>query len=214
MGMMRRSFLLSFFVAIFAGMTLPVWAKTAATKQAVSASTAEGVITSFYAQLTESMKQGDRIGFAGRYKKLTPVIQASFDFPTMTRMAVGPAWTSATPAEQQQLIAAFADFSVANYANQFKAYDGEKFIVDGTQPTPNGVTVTTHLQPKDGDAVGFDYLMRQDDKGAWRIVDVFINGTISQMAARRSEFSSIAKRDGIDALVNSLGEKTKQMGPS
>ncbi len=56
--------------------------------------------------------------------------------------------------------------------------------------------------------------MRKDDQGKWRIVDVFLDGAISQLATRRAEFTSIVKRDGIPALVNSLDTKAKQMGPS
>jgi len=54
--------------------------------------------------------------------------------------------------------------------------------------------------------------MRKDEKGTYRIVDVFLNGMVSELATRRSEFSSILRRDGIPALVNSLEEKAKQMG--
>ena len=74
--------------------------------------------------------------------------------------------------------------------------------------------VESTLQPKEGAPVAFNYLMKADDKGNWRIVDVFLNGAISQLATRRAEFDSIASREGIAALVNSLGDKTKQMGPS
>lgn len=175
---------------------------------------ADAVIRDFYAQLLDVMKQGDKLGFSGRYKKLEPVIHAAFNMPLMTRLVVGSAWENATSEQQQQLISAFSDFSVANYASQFKAYDGEEFTVVDTKPAIGGALVETKLQPKDGDPVTLDYLMRQDEHGGWRVIDVFLNGTISQLAARRSDFGSIAKRDGISALVNSLGEKARQMGPS
>ena len=67
---------------------------------------------------------------------------------------------------------------------------------------------------KDGAPVAINYLMKPDDQGTLRIVDVFLDGAISELAARRSEFTSIVRRDGIPALVNSLGDKAKQMGPS
>ena len=147
-------------------------------------------------------------------KKLTPAIKSAFNLPLMTRFAVGPSWSNATPAEQQQLISAFSDFSVATYASRFTSYDGEQFKVVDEKPTSDGVIVETQLQPKDGDTVSLNYLMRKDEKGAWRICDVFLDGTISELATRRSEFGAIVQHDGIEALVNSLGEKSKQMGPS
>jgi phospholipid transport system substrate-binding protein len=177
-------------------------------------SPASAVVRNFYGQLVDTMKQGDKLGFAGREKKLEPAIKGAFNLPLMTRFAVGPSWSNATLAEQKQLISAFSDFSVANYASRFAQYDGEQFTITGEKPTSGGVIVETQLQPKDGDAVSLNYLMRKDDKGAWRICDVFLNGTISELATRRSEFGAIVQRDGVPALVNSLGDKTKQMGPS
>jgi phospholipid transport system substrate-binding protein len=175
---------------------------------------AEVVVRHFYTQLIDSMKQGDQLGFAGRYKKLDPAIRAAFNLPEMTRISVGSSWSDATPQEQTQLVNAFSDLSVATYASRFADYDGEKFSVTGEMPTDNGVIVETSLTPKDSDSVELNYLMRKDDKGEYRILDVFLNGTISEMATRRAEFSSIARRDGIPALVNSLGQKSKEMGPS
>ena len=160
------------------------------------------------------MKQGDQLGFAGRYKKLEPAVKAAFDLPLMTRFAVGLDWAKATPEEQQALISAFSDFSVATYASEFKTYNGEIFKVIDEKQTPDGVIVETELTPKDHAPVALNYLMKPDEKGNLRIVDVFLDGAISQLAARRSEFTSIVRRDGIPALVNSLGDKAKQMGPS
>ncbi len=173
------------------------------------------VVKNFYATLTDTMKQGHKLGFSGRYKKLAPAIQASFNLPLMTRVAVGPTWLKANADQQKRLISAFSDFSVANYASQFSSYDGERFSVTGEKPAAGGGTIVeTKLQPKEGDVVALNYLMKQDDKGQWRIVDVFLDGAVSELATRRAEFSSIVEHDGIPALVNQLDTKSKQMGPS
>ncbi|MDR3424117.1 MAG: ABC transporter substrate-binding protein [Alphaproteobacteria bacterium] len=175
---------------------------------------AQGVVRGLYAQLVSTMKQGRELGFEGRYKKLDPVIKAAFNLPLMARMATGPSWANASAQEQDDLIKAFSDFSVATYASRFAAYDGEQFTVIGEKPSVGGVIVETSMKPSTGDAITLNYLMRADDKGNYRIVDVMMNGTISELATRRAEFSSIARRDGIQALVNSLSGKSKQMGAS
>ena len=175
---------------------------------------AQAVIRNFYTQLAATMKQGDRLGFDGRVKKLEPAVKSAFNLPLMTKLSVGSSWTDASAQEQADLIAAFSSFSVANYASRFTNYNGEQFIVIGEKASGSDVIVETSLKPKDADAVNLNYLMRKDDKGSYRIVDVMLNGVISEMATRRAEFSSIARRDGIQGLVNSLGEKSKQMGAS
>src|SRR5687767_8287451 len=63
-------------------------------------------VKSLYAALLETMKDAKRLGVEGRYKKLAPVLNATFDLPAMTRIAVGPAWTSFTPEQQAATTAA------------------------------------------------------------------------------------------------------------
>jgi phospholipid transport system substrate-binding protein len=41
----------------------------------------------------------------------------------------------------------------------------------------------------------------------WQIADVFLNGTISELAIRRSEFASIRQRQGVDGLIAELIRK-------
>jgi len=175
------------------------------------------IIKAFYDKLFGVMKDGEKLGFAGRAKALTPSIKSAFNLPVMTRFAVGPVWAQATPDQQTKLISAFSDFSVANYASRFAKYDGEKFQVLGETPASGGGTIVeTTITPGGADAkpVSINYLMKKDEKGSWRIVDVLLEGAISELATRRSEFSSIVERDGIPALVNDLGTKSRELGPS
>jgi len=199
-------------VASFAA--APAFAKSNTAPAGDAAPTA--IIKNFYATLADTMKQGNDLGFGGRYKKLEPAIKTSFNLPLMTRFAVGPVWMKASADEQKQLVSAFSDFSVATYASRFAKFGGEKFeVIDQKPATGGGVIVETKLTPGDStDPVALNYLMRQDDKGTWRIVDVFLDGSISELATRRSEFTSIVNRDGIGALVNQLGEKSRELGPS
>ncbi len=171
------------------------------------------LVKNFYAQLLDTMKQGDKLGFSGRFKKLEPIVKGTFDLPLMARFAVGPAWAQAGIEDQQRIVDAFSKFSVANYASRFTKFDGEQFDVLGEKPASNGgFIVETKLTPKGGASVTLNYLVRTDDKGQLRIVDVFLDASISELAVRRSEFSAIVKREGFSALIATLGEKSKKMG--
>jgi phospholipid transport system substrate-binding protein len=160
-------------------------------------------VKSFYATLLDTMKDAKRLGVEGRYKKLAPAVHAAFDLPAMTRIAVGPSWTTLTPEQQGALTAAFTRMTVATYASRFDGYDGERFEVEpkiverGADRIVNTRLVTT------GEAVTLNYLLRSSG-GDWKIVDVYLSGTISELAARRSEFSAILKSGGPDALTKTL----------
>jgi MlaC protein len=43
--------------------------------------------------------------------------------------------------------------------------------------------------------------------GRWLISDIYLDGAISEVATRRSEFAAILKNDGIDGLIAALNRK-------
>jgi len=168
------------------------------------------VVRAFYDALVATMKDGRRLGFAGRRDRLAPAVKEAFDLPRMTRLAVGPRWQGLTPQQQAELTSAFSDYSVATYASRFTDYAGERFDVDPNTTINDGnVIVHTKLVRKDGDPVPLDYLMASDASG-WKIVDVYLSGTISELATRRSEFSAVLNQGGADALVEALRKKATE----
>jgi phospholipid transport system substrate-binding protein len=173
-----------------------------------------GVIERFYGVLLAVMKQAKETSFDQRYARLAPAITAAFNLPLMTRIAVGPDWTQLTAAQQQQLDAAFARYTISVYANRFDGYDGERFAVD---PDPTeiaaGILVKSRLVKSDGGTVALNYLMRQDPAGAWKVIDVYLSGTVSELAARRSEFVSVLQRSGADGLLQLIERRTAALRP-
>lgn len=164
-------------------------------------------VQSFYNVLLANMQQGRMLGESGRYAKLAPVVGRTFDLPLMTRLAVGPAWETLPPAEQQRVQAAFAHYVTATYADQFDSYSGQQLQVTGERPTGGNIMVQTKIVKSNGETTKLDYLMRPD-QGSWQISDVYLDGTISQLAVHRSEFYSILRREGVDGLVMALNRKT------
>ncbi|MGE4351488.1 MAG: ABC transporter substrate-binding protein [Bdellovibrionales bacterium] len=174
---------------------------------------ASDVVQTFYDALLDTMKQGPELGFAGRYQKLEPALTQAFNLPLMARYAVGPAWAKASKEEQTKLVTEFSAFSIATYASRFTKFEGETFTVIGEKPMQGGKAfmVQTKLTPKDSDPVTLNYLVRPDEKGNLRIADVYLDASISELATRRSEFSSVIKREGMKALLDSLAAKVVHM---
>jgi len=175
---------------------------------AAMATTAGGADTvrAFYSTLMETMRNGAQLGAQGRYAQLAPAIARNFDIPFMTRLAVGPEWNTLTSAQQGQVTQAFERYVAAVYAERFHKYSGEQLTVTGEQASPSGTVILSQIVPSDGDAVHINYLMRQNGS-AWQIADVYLNGTISELATRRSEFSGILKTQGINGLIQALNNK-------
>jgi len=196
----RRAALLSAMAALLA-----LGIATSAGAQAASSGAAEPV-RGFYDVLLHTMTQGERLGQDGRYAALEPVVRRSFDIPYMTRMAVGVSWATLPDAKRQQLTEAFGRYITATWAGRFDSFSGEKLEVDGERPYGAAVLVDTRIVKSDGEPVSINYLMRRDGD-AWRIGDVYLTGTISELATRRSEFSSVLRSQGVDGLIDALNRK-------
>lgn len=173
---------------------------------------AEAVRT-LYATLLNVMQNGPRLGPHGRYAEIEPVIGRVFDLPLMTRLAVGPDWATMNPAQQQQVTQAFQRYIAAVYADRFDSYAGEKLEVTGAQQSTGGTIITSRIVKSSGEPVEINYLMRQSGVG-WQIADVYLNGTISELATRRSEFASILRTQGVTGLIAALNDKADALGAS
>jgi len=170
---------------------------------------AAAAIQNFYDALTASMKAGGSA--KSRYEKLKPAVDQAFDISGMTATSVGPTWSSIAPADQKALIEAFDRMTVANYARNFDSYSGEKFTVDpAVIDRGSEKLVKSALKPASGDAIPFNYRMRQVE-GGWKIEDIYLNGSISQLAQKRSDFGATLQASGPAGLakkINALADQT------
>ena len=158
--------------------------------------------------LIDVMQHADQLGYDGRYAKLDPVIRRVFDLPTMTKIVAGASWSEWTDDQRAAVSEAFSKFVVSTYARRFDGYSGETFVTDNSLPLANGMLVMTRLVQKTAPAVTLNYLVRQRPGAPWQIVDVFLTGSISERATRRSEFSAVIDRDGYQGLLDALKAKT------
>ena len=170
-----------------------------------------GSVRTLYATLLDVMRNGPTLGASGRYARLEPVVAQVFDLPLMTRLAVGPSWASLDTARQQRVIQAFGHYIAAVYAERFDSYAGEKLQVTGEQQSGSGPLVLSEIVKSSGEPVRINYLMRQGGAG-WQIADVYLNGTISELATRRSEFAAIMQSRGVDGLIAALDSKAAALG--
>jgi phospholipid transport system substrate-binding protein len=171
----------------------------------------EDSVNAFHETLISMMKDGRTLSESGRYARIEPVVHRLFDLPLMSRLAIGASWAALSSAQQQVAITAFGAYIAATYADRFDIYSGQRLEIVGQQPSSSGIIVKTRIVKSNGEPVNVDYVMRQND-GAWQISDVYLDGTISQLATQRSEFGAILRREGFDGLIATLQRKVKFLG--
>ena len=159
-----------------------------------------------YEALVSTMKNGRTLGPSGRFAQLQPVIRRSFDIAAMARLSVGPTWADLSEGQRAQLTDSFGRYISAIYADRFDSYAGQKLEVTGEQPAQSGVMVKSQIIKASGEPVKVDYMMRRNGD-SWLISDIYLDGAISEVATRRSEFAAILKTGGIDGLISALNRK-------
>lgn len=170
---------------------------------------ATGVVEALHETLLDGMKRAKELGIRGRFDLFEPAIERRFNMRLMTAIACGKHWRTATEEERQRLIEAFTRFSAGTYAARFSSWSGESFETASTRPGPTSTVIVESRILRTGgkEPVTLSYVVRRfDDR--WQIVDVLLEGGISELAIKRSEFNDILARRGIDGLVDSLTART------
>src|SRR5262245_42078140 len=174
--------------------------------EAAPAASAAPVIDRFHATLLEVMKDANSLGLEGRKTKLGPALDATYDFPAMAQRSIATGWPKLDDSQRERFIAAFRALTLRTYATRFDGYDGERFETTGEEASvAKTEIVRTVLHTKNED-VHLDYRLRSTPAG-WRVIDVYLSGTVSELALRRAEYSSVLEREGFDALLSALERK-------
>ena len=173
------------------------------------------IVEQLHATMLAVMKESDALGYAGRYERLEPIVHSQFDLPFMAAKSVGRYWKTASQEEQDKLVKTFSRFSVANYAGRFDGWSGQSFETLGVDSSARGtMLVRTMLLNPSGDDIQLYYRLRNGTDGRWKIIDVYLNGTVSELALRRSEYSSLIEREGFEALLIALTERIETLATS
>ena len=170
-------------------------------------------VQGLYDALLGTMKSGRSLGQSGRFAHLEPIIRRTFDIPTMARLSVGSSWATLSEVQRQQVIDSFGRYISAIYADRFDSYAGQKLQVTGEQPAAGGIMVKSQIIKANGEPVNVNYMMRRNGD-TWLISDIYLDGAISEVATRRSEFAAILKNEGIDGLIAALNRRADILGAS
>jgi len=175
----------------------------------VSAHPAVDVVENLHRTLLIVMKEGNQIGYQGRYDQLAPVITAGFDMPFVAKTVLGRYWETINHEQKSKFVETFSKLSIATYAANFDTYSGERFKTVSEKEVSGGrILVQTQLIKSDGGQVQLDYLLHRVGS-QWRIINVVADG-VSDLALKRADYTSFLKSKAFDPLLIKLNEKIAQ----
>ncbi|HYD56372.1 MAG TPA: ABC transporter substrate-binding protein [Burkholderiales bacterium] len=129
------------------------------------------------------------------------------DFEYATRLAVGRAWSQASPEQRKKLVDEFRKMLVRTYSNGIDSYQGQtlKILPSRGKQDPEDATVRAQFIRAGGQPLPLEFQARKTPQG-WKIYDIAIEG-VSLVLTYRSEFDAVVKQGGIDGLIKRLQEK-------
>ena len=172
------------------------------------------VVEAFNTDLLDLLRNSDSLDQKGRSAALQPSLQENFDLGFMAQKVLGRGWKQLTPEQQAIWRESFAGLMTENYAGRFVGWSEQSFTtVEESEAGHGTFLVRTILHVPGDDDVALDYRLRETPEG-WRVIDVFLNGTVSELALRRAEYSGVLKRDGFDALIAAVDGKRDELAAS
>ena len=185
----------------------------AAQAQAVSA---DAKIQQLSTEMLDTLKN-DKAIQAGDVSKINALVDAKVmphvNFQRMTASAVGRAWRSATPEQQQRLQAEFKTLLVRTYAGALSQVKDQTIRMKPQRAGADEaeVVVRTEIKGK-GEPIQLDY--RLEKAGAdWKIYDVNVLG-VWLVDQYRNSFATEINANGVDGLIKSLADKNAKAAPA
>jgi phospholipid transport system substrate-binding protein len=148
---------------------------------------------------------------AERRSGFEKLLTTYFDVPYITEKVISRYWRQATPEQQSRFKNEFHNHILNVYTDRLGSYRDEKVTIRRVAPRNDAGTesiVFTQVDRGGDDPLALDWLVRNEANGP-RIVDVAAEG-VSLMQTKRSEFTTVIARDGLDALIDQLVQLNQQ----
>ena len=136
-----------------------------------------------------------------RWTEIGRVIDARFDFRSMSQSVLSSNWRTATTEEKRQFVEFFSQYLEDTYRTQIESYSNQSVEYVGEQIRKDRAIVDTVIVT-DTNRIPVTYRLK-DNEGEWFCYDVIIEG-VSLVNNYRNTFNAIIKSEGMDGLLLDL----------
>jgi phospholipid transport system substrate-binding protein len=136
-----------------------------------------------------------------KWSEVGRVVDAGFDFRSMSQSILATNWRTATAEEKRQFVEYFAQYLEATYRDKIEAYTNQRVEYMNESVRGDRAVVDTIIMT-DATQIPVTYKLKLNDEG-WFAYDVVIEG-VSLVNNYRSTFSAIIKSEGMEGLLTDL----------
>jgi phospholipid transport system substrate-binding protein len=171
----------------------------------------EDIVSGFHEALLKSMQSSGELNYQERYDQLKDEVEQRFDLEYMSKVVSGRHWRKASEGTKENFVRTFSKLTISNYTSRFDSFSGEQFETIGMIDGPkDSKIIRTNLIKSNGEKISLNYLVKEsDDK--WKIIDIFLEGKISELAIKKSEYSSVLKNQGFENLILAIEKKIRMI---
>ncbi|MDP6351027.1 MAG: ABC transporter substrate-binding protein [Alphaproteobacteria bacterium] len=141
------------------------------------------------------------------------LLTRNFDMPAISRLVLGRHWPRNSPDQQSTFRKVFETHIVKVYTSQLGVYEQQTVEIDKAAPlTERDSVIFTLVAREDDPPLRLDWRVRRTKNGL-KVIDVAAEG-VSMLTTKRSEFTSVVAREGLEALIGRLEELNNQQDQS
>ena len=133
-------------------------------------------------------------------------VKQNYNSEKMLSMIIGNQWKNVSNKKRKEIINIFEEYIAKNYVRRFSKMKDFSFIENKEQNVGKFVMVRSNLVIGKKEKVSISYLL-SNDQNKWKIFDVLLAGSVSEIATKKSEFKSFIKGGNIDPLIDALKKK-------
>ena len=141
------------------------------------------------------------------YNLIKNLVAQTYNVEKMISIIIGKKWNQIKVVKQKEIISVFNEYVIKNYIKRFKKIKQIDFEnLSSKEVRKNYFLVKTKLKILEEDDVKIDYLLIKNN-GEWKIFDVLLAGSVSEIATKKSEFNSFISNNNIEGLIQALKSK-------
>ena len=134
---------------------------------------------------------------------LINLVKNTYNAEKMIAKIIGDTWKKTNEKDQQEIVIIFQEYIAKNYFKRFKKIKNPIFDYKESKKISEKLMLIKTILVVDKEEVSINYLLIFD-KNQWRIFDVLLAGSISEIATKKSEFSGFIRDGKISPLIDAL----------
>ncbi len=143
-----------------------------------------------------------------RRQLLEKVVGERFDYPEMSRRALGAPWANLSDKEKEEFVSLFQTLLVNSYADKVEAYSGEGVQYINERTEKDYAEVRTKVLTGKTE-IPLDYRLL-NKASIWRVYDVVVDG-VSLVNNYRGQFTKILRSGTYGDLIDQLRKKSEKI---